>query len=249
VKRALVVLLCAAALGFACSSSSTSGPGGGGNSSSGGPESSSGSSGTSSGTPGTSSGNPSGSSSSGTSSGSVSSSGGSTSSGIADVDATGDLDTLKGTVSASGVSATFSGAMEMSDLTTAGATAYYATPDFGTVGTLTANFTGPPGTSFISLAITLGETAGAPKATTLTCSSGLHPSNIYFSWSDTGGAHSVEASVGQQGASCTVSFGDPVFVTANSEGEWYFAHGSLSGTLVSAPEDGGVETGSITATW
>jgi hypothetical protein len=140
--------------------------------------------------------------------------------------------------------------MEMSDLTTAGATAYYATPDFGTVGTLAVDFTGPPGTSAISLAITLGETAGAPMATTLTCSTGLHPSSLYFSWTGTDGkAHSVSAGLGLQGSSCSVSFDDPVFVTSNSEGEFYFAHGSLSGSLVSPPEDGGVETGSISATW
>jgi hypothetical protein len=235
-RRMLVFVVCGAAGGVACSSSSTSGPGGGGSSSSGGSQS-----GGSSGSDGTSSGNTSGTSSSGTSS---------SSSGSLDDDAPADLDTLKGTVSASGVTATFTGAMEMNDLTTVKSTAYYATPDFGTTGVLDVNFTGPPGSKFVSLSLSLGETAGAPAKTVLSCSTGTHPANLYFSWTTSDGeAHSVEASPGLAGASCSVTFGKPVFVTANSEGDWYFAHGMLSGSLVSAPMDGSVETGSITATW
>jgi len=181
------------------------------------------------------------------------SSGGSSSSssgGAGDSGSGGDagLNTLQGTFSSnSGIQATFTGAV--SGRYTGGTATWETGPQFGDIQPATSTgitITNPPNSNGATFGVAILLAPGMPAAGTFPCSDPSSSANPHVSANfDIGGVEYAAGVIGFSGGTCTVTIDMP---TLEADGD-YFAHGSLTSSLVAKLTDGGQGTGTMTAAW
>jgi hypothetical protein len=157
-------------------------------------------------------------------------------------------DTLTGTFqSGSGIHATFSGAMQGASVGAYGSWVLEGGYDEQTAPVVPVSSpAGSTATVGIAIQNILG---GSLSAATYTCDeaedAGTPTINIEFGLTDSAVVYGAATSL-QSGGPCSLTFESPSLVKAPT---LYFAHGSMTATLVGTLADGGTDVGTMTATW
>jgi hypothetical protein len=153
----------------------------------------------------------------------------------------GQYDTLQGSFSShSGIAGTFSGAMR--GVSGNGLAEWTLVGSFDDGSVAPAVTVSNPAGQHAIVGIAIENVPGALAATTYVCSASSPTILIDF---NVGGVTYAVQAGGSQGT-CSVTFDAPSLVEAPTV---YFAHGSMTATLIGALPDGGSDTGTMSATW
>lgn len=157
-------------------------------------------------------------------------------------------DTLTGTFqSGSGIHGTFSGAMQGAWVGAYGSWVLEGAYDAQTAPAVSVSTpAGSAATVGVAIQNILG---GSLDAATYTCDeaedAGTPTIDIEFGLTDSPVVYGAATSTGN-GGPCSLTFDSPSLVKSPT---LYFAHGSMTATLVGTLPDGGTDTGTMTATW
>ena len=163
-------------------------------------------------------------------------------------DAYAQYDTLTGTFqSGSGIHATFAGAMEGLSVGEYGSWILEGAFDGQTDPAISVS--SPAGSSATVGIAVQNILGGSLSAATYSCTdaedAGTPTINIEFGLTDSPVVYGAATSL-QSGGPCSLTFDSPSLVKSPT---LYFAHGSMTATLVGTFPDGGTDTGTMTATW